>query len=81
MVCFNMAIGSYRDEPGEMSEAELAVAAAQYPEGGLVVGIGLGIVVSLLTVAVALAVVPLCCALLGYYLGTRVRDRKLRATR
>jgi hypothetical protein len=40
-----MALGRFRDDPEAMSEAECEVAAAQYPEGAHVVGMGLGMAV------------------------------------
>lgn len=58
-----MAIGRYRDVPAEMDDLECRVAAAQYPEGGLVVGMGLGIVLGMALSPVAVAVGPIVGAL------------------
>ncbi|WP_408959723.1 hypothetical protein [Natrinema sp. 74] len=76
-----MAIGRYRDEPSEMDDIEREVAAAQYPEGGLVVGLGLGIVLPLLTVPALLVVAPFLGGVLGFTLGRRVRDAAVRRRR
>ncbi|ELY71681.1 hypothetical protein C488_17159 [Natrinema pellirubrum DSM 15624] len=76
-----MAIGEYRDEPAEMDDVEREVAAAQYPEGGLVVGLGLGIVLPLATVPALLAVAPVLGAVVGFALGRRLRDAAVRRRR
>ncbi|MDS0478624.1 hypothetical protein [Natrinema sp. 1APR25-10V2] len=76
-----MAIGQYRDEPSEMDDIEREVAAAQYPEGGLVVGLGLGIALPLLTVPALLVVTPILGGVLGFALGRRVRDAAVRRRR
>lgn len=73
-----MAIGRYRDTPSEMDEIERRVAAAQYPEGGLVGGLGLGIVFSLLVLEMLVLVTPIVGAVLGYLVGQRVRASKIR---
>ncbi|MFC6838498.1 hypothetical protein [Halomarina ordinaria] len=79
-----MAIGRYRDVPDRMDDAECAVAAAQYPEGGLVVGMGLGIGLALLFAPALVAVGPLVGSVAGFAAGrwvARRRLRQLRATR
>ncbi|AGB33312.1 hypothetical protein Natpe_3543 [Natrinema pellirubrum DSM 15624] len=81
MVGHYMAIGEYRDEPAEMDDVEREVAAAQYPEGGLVVGLGLGIVLPLATVPALLAVAPVLGAVVGFALGRRLRDAAVRRRR
>ena len=76
-----MAIGRYRDVPSEMDDPECRVAAAQYPEGGLVVGMGLGIVAGMTLSPVAVAVGPIVGALAGYAAGREVRGYRLRRLR
>lgn len=76
-----MAIGRYRDVPDEMEDIEREVAAAQYPEGGLVVGLGAGILLPLLLAEILLLVVPLLGGMLGFTLGRRLRDYKIRRRR
>jgi hypothetical protein len=73
-----MAIGPYRETPSDMDEVEREVAAAQYPEGGLVGGLGVGIVVPLLTVEALLLVTPVLGGLAGFALGRRIRDAEIR---
>ena len=73
-----MAIGRYRDRPAEMDDTECRVAAAQYPEGGLVVGMGLGIVLGMALSPVAVAVGPIVGALAGYGAGRVFRGYRLR---
>lgn len=77
----DMAIGQYRDEPSEMDDVEREVAAAQYPEGGLVVGLGLGIVLPVLTIPALLVVAPFLGGVLGFALGRRIRDAAVRRRR
>lgn len=73
-----MAIGRYRDAPTDMDEVEREVAAAQYPEGGLVAGMGTGILLAIVTVEALLAVAPIVGALAGYGLGRRVHAYAIR---
>lgn len=76
-----MAIGRYRDVPAEMDDLECRVAAAQYPEGGLVVGLGMGIVLGMLLSPVVVAVGPILGALAGYGAGRAFRGYRLRRLR
>ncbi|WP_090618225.1 hypothetical protein [Natrinema salaciae] len=76
-----MAIGQYRDDPAEMDDIEREVAAAQYPEGGLVVGLGVGIVLPLVTLEALLFLTPLLGGVVGFALGRRVRDYAIRRRR
>ena len=76
-----MAIGRYRDVPAEMDDLECRVAAAQYPEGGLVVGMGLGIVLGMGLSPVAVAAGPIVGALAGYGAGRVFRGYRLRRLR
>ena len=73
-----MAIGEYRDTPSEMDDIERKVAAAQYPEGGLVVGLGLGIVFPILVLEALILLTPILGAILGFATGRRIRDYKVR---
>lgn len=76
-----MAIGRYRDEPAEMDDDEREVAAAQYPEGGLVIGLGVGIVLSLVVADALLVLTPVLGGVIGFVLGRRIRRYKLRQRR
>ncbi|WP_254762796.1 hypothetical protein [Natrinema marinum] len=76
-----MAIGRYRDAPAEMDDIEREVAAAQYPEGGLVLGLGVGIVLPLLTLEALLLAAPVLCGVAGFAAGRRLRDREIRRRR
>ncbi len=81
MVEHNMAIGQYRDDPAEMDDVEREVAAAQYPEGGLVVGLGVGIVLPVLTVQALLVLTPFLGGIVGFVVGRRFRDYAIRRRR
>ena len=61
-----------------MDDTECRVAAAQYPEGGLVVGMGLGIVLGMALSPVAVALGPIVGALAGYGAGRVFRGYRLR---
>jgi hypothetical protein len=76
-----MAIGRFRDVPAEMDDLECRVAAAQYPEGGLVAGMGLGIALGIPLSPVAVAVGPIAGALAGYGAGRVFRGYRLRRLR
>lgn len=76
-----MAIGRYRDAPDEMDDIECAVAAAQYPEGGLMFGIGIGIVLAVVAADLLAVVAPFVLGLFGFVVGRRFRDRKVRLLR
>ncbi|QLG50177.1 hypothetical protein [Natrinema halophilum] len=76
-----MAIGRYRDVPSEMDDVECEVAAAQYPQSGLVFGLGVGIVLSIATVEVLLVFAPILCGVAGFVLGRRVHDFEIRRRR
>lgn len=74
-----MAIGRFRDDPREMTAAERDVVAAQYPEGALVAGMGIGMVVPL-AVAPPLAFVgAIVGGIGGFAAGRWFRARRLRA--
>ncbi|WP_254527845.1 hypothetical protein [Natrinema gelatinilyticum] len=76
-----MAIGRYRDVPADMDDVEREVAAAQYPEGGLVLGLGMGIVLPIVTVEALLVLAPILCGVAGFVLGRRIRDYEIRRRR
>ncbi|WP_226005138.1 hypothetical protein [Natrinema salinisoli] len=76
-----MAIGEYRDVPAEMDDIEREVAAAQYPEGCLVVGLGVGVVLPLVTVQALLLVAPVLGGVVGFALGRRIRDYEIQRRR
>lgn len=78
---YHMAIGRYRDDPEEMDAIEQAVAAAQYPEGALVAGAGLGIAVSLLVAPLFSAIGGIVGGVVGYNCGRLYRRQKLRQRR
>ncbi|WP_254522173.1 hypothetical protein [Natrinema caseinilyticum] len=76
-----MAIGRYRDVPADMDDVEREVAAAQYPEGGLVFGLGVGIVLPIVTIEALLLLTPILCGVGGFVLGRFVRDYEIRRRR
>lgn len=76
-----MAIGRFRDTPGEMDELEVRVAASQYPEGGLVFGTGLGLGLGTLSVDPVLVAAPLAGGVVGYALGRWYHGLKLERLR
>ena len=73
-----MALGRFRDDPEEMTPAERAVVAAQYPEGALVAGMGLGIVLPLALAPSLVVVGPIGGGLAGYAAGRWFRGRRIR---
>lgn len=76
-----MAIGPFRDVPAEMDDVEARVAAAQYPEGALVAGVGLGTVVPLVVAPSLVPVGAIVCGLLGFAAGRWYRGAKVRRSR
>lgn len=76
-----MAIGPFRDVPAEMDDVEARVAAAQYPEGALVAGVGVGTVVPLLLAPSLAPVGAILCGLLGFAGGRWYQERKVRRHR
>ena len=76
-----MAIGRFRDDPEAMDEAERTVAAAQYPEGALVAGMGLGMALPMALAPALVVVGPLVGGVAGFAAGRWLRDRRLRAVR
>ena len=73
-----MAIGRFRDDPEEMTPAEREVVAAQYPEGALVAGMGLGIVLPLVLAPALVVVGPIAGGLAGYAVGRWFRRSRIR---
>lgn len=72
-----MPIGRFRDVPTEMDELERRVAAAQYPEGGVVLGTSTGLVLALVTADPLVVVTPVVGGVGGFWLGLQYRRRKL----
>lgn len=73
-----MAIGRYRVDPEDMTPAEREVVAAQYPEGALVAGMGLGIGVTMALAPALVFVGGIIGGLAGYLIGRWFRARRLR---
>lgn len=76
-----MSIGRFRDVPAEMDDVEREVAAAQYPEGGLVLGLGGGVLLGMVTVDTLLIVLPLVGAVVGFAAGRGFRTYRLQQRR
>lgn len=87
-----MPVGRFRTDPAELDEVERRVSARQYPEGALVVGMGVGIATPflvqqlslsllLLSGPVGMAMGPVAGGVGGYLLGHRYKQRKLGARR
>lgn len=76
-----MAIGPFRDVPAEMDDVEARVAAAQYPEGALVAGVGVGTVVPLLVAPSLAPLGAILSGLVGFAVGRWYRGRKVRCHR
>ncbi|WP_049912911.1 hypothetical protein [Natrialba hulunbeirensis] len=76
-----MSIGRFRDVPSEMDGVEREIAAAQYPEGGLVFGLASGVVAGMLTSALLLVTLPFVGALAGFAVGRQYRTYRLRQRR
>ena len=73
-----MAIGRFRTDPAELTPAEREVVAAQYPEGALVLGMGLGMVVAMALASSLVFAGGIGGGLVGYVIGRRFRARRLR---
>jgi len=73
-----MAIGRFRTDPAELTAAEQEVVAAQHAEGALVVGMGLGMLVSMALAPALIVVAPLVGGVGGYMVGGWYRRRRLR---
>lgn len=72
-----MALGRYRDDPAEMTAAEREVVAAQYPEGALVAGMGVGMVVPLALAPSLVVVGSIGGGIAGYAVGRWFRRRRI----
>lgn len=72
-----MALGRYRDDPAEMTAAEREVVAAQYPEGALVAGMGVGMVVPLALAPSLVVVGAIGGGIAGYVAGRWFRRRRI----
>lgn len=76
-----MALGRYRDDPEQMTPAEREIVAAQYPEGALVAGMGLGMAVPLAVAPSLVVVGPIVGGIGGYAVGRWFRRRRIRGIR
>ncbi|WP_201287787.1 hypothetical protein [Salinirussus salinus] len=87
-----MPVGRFRTDPAELDDLERRVSARQYPEGALVVGMGVGIAAPFLTQQLSLSLLllsgpvgmalgPVAGGVGGYLLGHRYRQWKLAASR
>ena len=76
-----MAIGRFRDDPEAMDASEREVAAAQYPEGALVVGMGLGMAVPMALAPSLVVLGPIAGGIAGFGAGRWFRRRRLRQLR
>lgn len=73
-----MALGRFRDDPEEMTAAEREVVAAQYPEGALVAGMGVGMVAALAAAPALVPVAPIGGGVAGFAAGRWFRRRRIR---
>lgn len=73
----HMAIGRYRVDPEDMTAAEREVVAAQYPEGALVAGMGLGMAVTVVLASSLVFAGGIVGGLVGYVVGRWFRARRL----
>lgn len=73
-----MTLGRFRDDPAEMSTAEREVVAAQYPEGALVAGMGVGIVTALAVAPALVPVAPIGGGIAGFAAGRWFRRYRIR---
>jgi hypothetical protein len=74
-----MPVGRFRKNPRELDEVEKRVTAAQYPEGGLLFGMGIGLVIpmtvrwvveiSSIVATLSTGFGPMVCGVVGYLLG------------
>ncbi len=86
-----MPVGRFRKDPRELDEVEKRVTAAQYPEGGLLLGMGIGLIIPM-TVrwVVGLSSVvatlwtgfgPMVGGVIGYLLGHLYKRWRLESIR
>jgi hypothetical protein len=87
-----MPVGRFRTDPTELDDAERQVSARQYPEGALVVGMGIGVAapflvqqfalsIALLSSPVGTALGPLVGGVAGYLLGHQYKQYRIRVHR
>jgi len=86
-----MPVGRFRKDPRELDEVEKRVTAAQYPEGGLLFGMGVGLILPMTVLgAVELSSVvatlwtglgPMVGGVVGYLLGHAYKQRRLNSLR
>lgn len=87
-----MPVGKFRSDPRELDEVERRVSSLQYPEAGVPIGMGLGLVLPLLVGTLSVASLPLAVlahpagpvvgpvlgGVIGYLLGHRLKERRIR---
>jgi len=82
-----MPVGRFRKDPRELDEVERRVFAAQYPEGSLLFGMGVGLIVPMtaqwvtevpsLVLTLGTGVGPLIGGVVGYLLGHAYKQRRI----
>lgn len=82
-----MPVGRFRKNPRELDEAERRVFAAQYPEGGLLFGMGAGLIMPMtaqgivgvpsLVGTLGTGVGPLIGGVVGYLLGHAYKKKRI----
>jgi len=83
-----MPVGRFRKNPRELDDVEMRVFAAQYPEGSLLFGIGLGLLAAMVagvvteipatTNTLVTGFGPIVGGIAGYLLGHVYKDMRLR---
>lgn len=87
-----MPVGRFRKDPRELDDIERRVAAAQYPEGSLLLGMGIGLILPLTTRQMVPALPslvgvlgtgfgPILGGVTGYLLGHAYKQRRIKQLR
>lgn len=86
-----MPVGRFRKNPRELDEVEKRVFAAQYPEGSLLLGMGVGLIVPMtaqglvempsLVSTLGTGIGPLIGGVAGYLLGHAYKQRRIDSLR